>query len=185
MNEPIKKPRPLWLRILRGLLLLIVILVVVFIVVGMFVLDGKYAISREITIKAQPATVHRQVGDLREWPNWLPFTKHDKTIKVNIVQPTGVGANQDWTGESGNGELKFTSSDEEKGIEFDMLFEKKWASKGAITYSPVGDETQVKWSMQGQNTDFMGKWMALAFPYMMPSMFDEGLKDLKNKVEGK
>src|SRR5207244_9698519 len=129
------------------------------------------------------SAIHQQVGDLREWPNWLPFTKHDKSAKVTIEQPTGVGANQHWTSNSGNGELKFTASDEAKGIEYDMLFDKKRASKGSIIYSKAGDDTQVTWRMSGQNEDFLGKWMAVAIGPMMPPLFDEGLADLKKKVE--
>ena len=39
--------------------------------------------------------------------------------------------------------------------------------------------------MTGQNGDFVGKWMAFAMPYMVGPMFEEGLLDLKNKVEAK
>jgi len=43
----------------------------------------------------------------------------------------------------------------------------------------------VKWHMSGENSDFMGKWMALLMPSMIGPMFDEGLADLKKKVEEK
>jgi hypothetical protein len=127
------------------------------------------------------------VGDLREWPNWLPFTKpiHDATVKTTIVQPTGVGANQHWTSKNGNGELTFTASDEAKGIEFDMLFDKTFASKGSLTYKKAGDDTIVTWRMHGQNDGILGHWMAFAMTQMMGPMFDEGLADLKKKVEWK
>jgi hypothetical protein len=115
----------------------------------------------------------------------LPFTKHDKTIKTTIDKPTGVGAHQSWTGDSGNGKLTFTSSDEKKGVEFDMVFDEKYKSQGSLTYTPSGDETRVTWRMKGQNDDFLGKWMALAMPFMVRAYFDEGLQDLKKKVEGK
>src|SRR5439155_4740010 len=119
------------------------------------------------------------------WPNWLPFTKHDTSVKVIIEKPTGVGANQHWTGKDGTGKLTFTASDEEKGIDYDMLFDEKWASKGSFTYTKAGDETRVAWRMTGLNDDFMGQWMALGMKYMVGPMFEEGLVDLKNKVEAK
>jgi hypothetical protein len=185
LSQPPKK-RSFLFRFLRAVGLLILALVVAVVVIGLFVLDGKFDLSRSVAIKAPPEAVHKQVGDLREWPNWLPFTKHDKSVQTTIEeQPTGVGARQHWTGKSGNGELTFTASDEAKGIEFDMLFDKKYASKGALSYAPAGDETRVTWRMYGQNTDFMGKWMAFLMPYMVGSYFDEGLGDLKAKVEGK
>lgn len=172
-------------KLLKWTLVLILVAVVAILAIGFFVLDGKYDVSREVTIKASPQAVHKQAGDLREWPNWLPFTKHDPTIKVTIEKPTGVGASQHWTGDSGKGKLTFTASDEDKGVEFTMVFDDKYSSNGSLSYTKSGDETKVKWRMTGQNTDFVGKWMAAAMPTMVGPMFDEGLADLKAKVEAK
>ena len=184
-SEPEKKPGSKLFKLLKVLLLLLVAAVVAFVGVGLFILDGKYDVSREIAIKAAPAAVHQQMGDLREWPNWLPFTKHDKTVQTTIDQPTGVGAHQHWTSDNGNGKLTFTASDEDKGVEYDMLMDEKWAAKGSFTYTPAGDETRVTWRMTGENHDFLGKWMALLMNPMMGPMFEEGLADLKAKVEAK
>jgi hypothetical protein len=185
MAEPQKKSGSVIGKLFKWTLVLLLLVVAAVVVIGQFVLDGKYDLTREIVIKAPPAEIHKQVGDLREWPNWLPFTKHDPSVNTTIEQPTGVGAKQHWTSKNGNGELEFTASDEEKGIEFTMLFDKKYASKGSLSYARAGDDTRVAWRMHGQNDDFMGKWMALAMPYMVGPMFDEGLVDLKKKVETK
>jgi len=180
-----KKSGSIFFKLVKWTLVLIVLLVIAFFAVGYFVLDGKYDLSRETTIKASPQSVHKQVGDLREWPNWLPFTKHDPSVQTTIEKPTGVGAHQTWTSKNGNGKLTFTASDEEKGIEFAMVFDDKYTSNGAISYAKSGDETRVTWRMSGKNDDIRGKWMAAAMPYMMAPMFDEGLADLKKKVEAK
>jgi Polyketide cyclase / dehydrase and lipid transport len=185
MSEPQKKSGSILVKLLKIVLLLIVIAVAAFFAVGYLVLDGKYDVSREVVIKASPAAVHKQVGDLREWPNWLPFTKHDKSVQTTIEKPTGVGANQHWTGDSGKGKLNFTASDEEKGVEYTMVFDDKWTSQGFMTYAKSGDDTKVTWRMTGKNDDLMGKWIAFAMPYMVGPKFDEGLADLKAKVEAK
>ena len=189
MSEPLTQVQPqkkpsFFFKLVKVVLLLIVLAILAFVGIGMFVLDGKYELSREITIKAPPAAIYKQVGDLRRL-NWLPFSKHDKTVKTTIDKPTGVGAHQTWTSNNGNGELTFTQSDEDKGVAWDMLFDKKYPSKGAMTFTRSGEDTVVVWRMTGQNDDFMGKWMALAMPKMVGPMFDEGLTDLKNKVEAK
>jgi uncharacterized protein YndB with AHSA1/START domain len=185
MVQPQTKSRSIWFKLLKWTFVLVLVVVVAIACVGLFVLDGKYDISRQITIKAPPEAIHKQVGDLREWPNWLPFTKHDPSVKTTIDQPTGVGAHQHWTSNDGNGKLTFTASDETKGIEYTMLFDEKWASQGFMTYARSGDETRVTWRMTGQNNDFLGKWMAFAMGHMVGPMFDEGLADLKAKVEAK
>lgn len=172
-------------RLVKTVLVLVLCLLMVFFGVGYFILDGRYDVSRSVRIAASPEAIHKQVGDLREWPNWLPFTKHDQSVKVTIDKPTGVGAEQHWTGKGGEGELKFTADDENKGIEYDMVFDKKWKSKGSIAYEKEGDGTKVTWKMTGQNDDILGKWMALLMGPMVGPMFEEGLQDLKKKVEQK
>lgn len=184
MSEPQQKSSLLGKVFKVGLVLILVAILAIG-GIGMFVLDGKFDISREVTIKAPPASVYQQVGDLREWPNWLPFTKHDKSVQTTIEQPTGVGASQHWTSKNGNGKLTFTEADEEKGIKFDMLFDEKYASKGSLTFTRSGEDTRVVWRMTGQNDDFLGKWMAFCMGHMVGPMFEEGLTDLKNKVEAK
>jgi hypothetical protein len=184
MSEPqTKKPRSRLFAVLKVLLVLLLVAVAAVLIVGFFVLDGRYEVSRETTIHAPPEAVHKQVGDLRQWPNWLPFTKQDPSVNVTIEKPTGVGAKQHWTGDSGVGELIFTSSSEQKGIEFTMLFDEKWASKGSITYAKSGPDTRVTWSMSGKNDDFLGKWLALGMGSMVGPAFEQGLTDLKAQVE--
>jgi uncharacterized protein YndB with AHSA1/START domain len=186
VSEPqANKPRSKLVAVLKVVLVLAVAVVGAFLIVGFFVLSGKYDVSREIVIQAPPEAIHKQVGDLREWPNWLPFTKHDKSVEVSIDKPTGVGARQHWTSKDGEGELTFTRTEERHGIEYTMLFDEKWASAGSLTYAPSGGETRVTWRMTGQNDDFVGKWMALAMDAMVGPMFEEGLADLKAKVEAK
>jgi len=185
MTEPEKKSGCCLFTLLKVFLLLVLIGAAVILGVGLFVLDGKYEVKREIVVKAPPEAIHKQVGDLREWPNWLPFVKHDPSVKTTIVQPTGVGANQHWTGDHGTGKLTVTESDEQKGITYTMLFDEKYPATGAITYARAGDETSVTWHMTGQNGDFLGKWMAVVMPHMVGPAFEEGLGDLKAKVEGK
>lgn len=184
-SDPQKKSGCCLFTLLKMLLALLVIGAGLIAAIGFLVLDGKYEVTRDVTINAPPEAVHKQVGDLREWPNWLPFTKHDPSVKTTIVQPTGVGANQHWTSNGGTGTLNVTESDDQKGIAYTMMFDEKYPAEGWITYSRNGDETKVTWRMTGQNSDFMGKWLAAVMPYMVGPAFEGGLKDLKAKVEAK
>lgn len=184
MSEPKKKGSVL-VKLLKLFVLVVLLCVAAFVGVGLFVLDGKYDVERSVVINADSDDVHKQVGDLRQWPNWLPFTKHEPTIRTTIVKPEGVGASQHWEGKDGKGELTFTASDEDKGVEFDMVFDGKWKSKGRLIYEKSGDGTKVTWRMTGQNDDFVGKYFAALMPNMVGPMFEEGLADLKKKVEEK
>jgi uncharacterized protein YndB with AHSA1/START domain len=184
MSEPQKKSSFLF-KVAKVVLVLFLVAVLAIGGVGVFVLDGKYELSRETVIKAPPAAVYAQVGDLNQWPNWLPFSKHDPSVQTTVDKATGVGAHQTWTSKNGNGELTFTKADEDSGVAWDMNFDKKYDSKGSMTFTREGDDTRVVWRMTGQNNNFVGKWLALAMPTMVGPMFEEGLTDLKNKVEAK
>ncbi|OAI52007.1 hypothetical protein AYO44_16805 [Planctomycetaceae bacterium SCGC AG-212-F19] len=185
MTEPETKSRSCLFTAFKWLLLLVLGLAALIIGIPLFLLDGKYEVARETTIKAAPEAVHKQVGDLREWPNWLPFVKQDPSVKTTIETPTGVGAHQHWTSNQGNGKLTFTATDPHKGVEYTMLFDEKWPAQGSITYAAAGEDTRVTWRMTGQNSGVLGKWMAFIMPRMVGPKFEDGLVDLKNKVEGK
>ena len=188
-DQPKKKGSKLFM-LLKVFAFLFLALVLLFMGVGLFVLDGKYEFSRSTVIKADPDEVHKHVGDLRKWPAWLPFPKHDPSVKTTIDKPEGLGAHQHWTqnnmfGGESTGELTFTSTNEDKGVEFDMLFDKEYKSKGALIYEKVADGTKVTWKMTGQNDGIIGHWMALMMPSMAGTYFEEGLADLKKAVEEK
>ena len=152
---------------------------------GMFVLDGKYELSRETTIKAPPEAVHKQVGDLREWPNWLPFTKQDPSVKTTIEQPTGVGARQHWTSDNGNGKLTFTASDEQKGIEFDDALRREVPEQGLLHLRQGRRRHPRHLADDRPERRLHGQVDGRRHAHMVGPMFEEGLVDLKKKVEAK
>lgn len=183
MAEP-KKSGSLLGKLFKAFVLLVLLAVAGVMGVTFFVLDGKYEVSRSVTVKADMDDVHAMCGELKNWPKWQPWTREDPTISTTIVKDTGVGAHQHWTGKDGNGKVTFTSCDPEKGVEYDMAFDDKYFSKGAITYSDAGGGmVQVTWAMHGRNEDFIGKWFAVAMPGMIGPYFERGLNDLKTALE--
>ena len=96
------------MKILKTIFSLIIVLIVVLVVVGLF-LPTSYTVERSIVIDAQPAQIHKYVGDLNQWNTWEPWTEEDPTIVVSKGEKTqGVGASQSWVGESGDGAFTFT-----------------------------------------------------------------------------
>ena len=162
------------------------------IVIAGLVMPSRYALTRKITIAAPPAAVHAFVGDLAKWPEWMPWEQEDPSIITSRgEQTTGVGASQSWTSsKSGDGEVEFTQWDENTGIAYDMAFiakDKRAPAKASIRYSPVGDGTEVTWSMESDFAAMMPRVLAGLMKPMMCSMiaknFVSGLECLKEKVE--
>ena len=173
------------MKILKWLAIVVVSVVVLFIGIG-FALPGTYEVERSVSIAAPPEKVHSLVGDLERWPDWSPWTDGDPTIETTLGTKTrGVGASQSWTGDSGSGELTFTSTDPARGVEYDLSFEGgAWTSVAVIAYEPAGPATTVRWIMRGDNSgNPVGAWFALMMVGWVGPMFELGLGKLKAAAE--
>ena len=168
-----------WIAIVVGALVLL------FVGVG-FLLPSEYHVERSVVIDAEPAQVHRLVGDLERWPDWTPWVEIDPGIETVLGDvTTGVGANQTWSGDSGTGALTFTRSDAEAGIVYDLSFnEGQYQSVGAITYEPDAEGTKVTWEMDGDSgMNIIGRYFGLMMDSMVGPPFQDGLDKLKTTVE--
>jgi hypothetical protein len=173
-------------KILIALAIILVIVGIAAIALSMMPRD--YTVSHSISIDATPEQIHRHVGDLDKWPAWTPWSKQDPTMVITEGQPrTGVGANQSWVGEEGNGRLEFTKADPRTGVEMDLWFEDdSMQCKSAYTYTPSADgsSTTVTWTMSGTvPVPVFGGLIASKMDDFVGPMFDQGLADLKTVVE--
>ncbi|MHC4547762.1 MAG: SRPBCC family protein [Planctomycetota bacterium] len=163
------------------------LVVIILILVGVgFALPTDYEVSRYVVIDAKPSRIHDHVGDLKRWDDWMPWKEQDPSMEITYgKRTTGVGANQTWTGKDGQGEIVLTSSDKDRGIEYDMSFDQgKIKSKGSVLYEVVGKSTRVTWTMSGEwPTPVLGGYMALLMKPLIGSSFEKGLAKLKQTVE--
>jgi len=163
----------------------ILILVAVVVLLGLM-LPSKFDIQRSVVINAGTERVHEFVGDLTMWEEWTPWIDVDPTIQVTYGDTTsGRGASQTWTGKSGGGELTFTKSDPDKGVEYDMAFDGgSFASKGVLLYESAGNGTRVTWGMSGNvSGNILQRYMLLGLDAAMGPMFENGLNKLKARAE--
>lgn len=171
------------LYVILGILAVLVIL-------GLL-LPTSYEVKRTTNVQAPPAKVHELVGELKRWPEWMPWEEQDPTIVTTLGEKsTGVGASQSWTGKGGGGEVTFTACDATKGIAYDMAFimgEKRIPAEAKIVYVAQGDATEVQWGFTSQLRPMMppvlAGYMGLIFPRMVGNMFDKGLAKLKTNLE--
>ncbi len=173
------------MSVLKPIAIVFAAVIVLFFVIG-WMLPGSYHVERSVEVMAPTAVVHALVGNLEHWGEWTPWVENDPTIEISIgSSATGVGAHQSWDGNSGKGELTFTSSDPVTGIEYVMSFEEnKYKSSGSMTYETIDGGTRIVWSMDGDNPNLISKWLGL---FMNSSLvgpsFDKGLAKLKSLAE--
>lgn len=165
--------------IVKSLLVLLLLLICI----GL-ILPTDFKAQRSITIQAHKNQIHQLVGDLRQWPNWTPWQRQDPSIRIKIDQPEGTGAHQSWQGDSGSGELTFTQTSADMGVEYTMLLDGFPATAG-IRYIAQAKGTKVEWHMQGtMPVPVVGGYLALiADSLFIGPMFEDGLNQLKLEVE--
>ena len=85
---------------------------------------------------------------------------------------------------TGPGELTFTATDPQTGIEYDVIFDKMYECKASIQYEDAGEgQTRVIWSMTGDTEiPVMGGYLASMIKGQCETMFGRGLERLDEQV---
>ena len=171
-------------KILLGAIVVIVLVVAIFCVV-VAMQPSHYHIERSATVNAPAPVVFNQVNDFHKWDAWSPWAKLDPNIKTSYEgAPAGPGAMYSWIGNSqvGEGRMTITDSKPAELVKIKLEFIKPFAAINAtnFTFSPQGNQTAVKWTMDGDNT-FMGKAFGLFMNMdkMVGGDFEKGLAQMK------
>ena len=170
---------------LKKFFLLATALVVLFILGGVM-LPSTYNIEERIVINASVEEIDPFVSNLNAWEKWTPWNAQDPSMKTQILQATGVGASQKWSGQSGEGRLVFTHIDPKKGVDFELFFDKEhYRCLSGLRYEPLGaKQTRVVWYMKGSiDAPVVGGYVAALTQSMGSNAYKKGLEQLKKVVE--
>lgn len=174
---------------LKKILIIIGIVVLALVVVAQF-LPGKYHVERSVVMAAKPETIHPWINNLKQWQEWSPWTAaKDPTIAYAYEGPEeGVGAISKWDSKKwGQGEMKVIASDPASGVKFDLSFNKgKYVCVGTFSFEAAETGTKVTWAMDGTvSRNPLDRFFSLLMDSFTGPDFEEGLGNLKKKVEGK
>jgi uncharacterized protein YndB with AHSA1/START domain len=176
-----------------GITMLVKVLIVLAVIVVLFLVvvatrPADFRITRSATIPAPPAVVFEQVNDLHNWQQWSPWAKLDPDAKVTFDGPTaGNGASFHWAGNSnvGEGTMTLMESQPSELVRFKIDFMRPFVASNVaeFTFKPVGDQTEVTWTMTGKN-NFMAKAFGLFVDCdkMVGGQFEQGFENLKGVV---
>lgn len=169
------------------LLVIVAVLVVFAIVVALQ--PSHFRIARSIVIDAPPAAAFAQVEDFRRWTAWSPFEKLDPNLQRSYQGPAvGEGAIYDWVGDKNAGEGRATILESRPGerVRIELAFRKPFQATNfaEFVFKPVGDKTEVTWSMSGErNFLFKAFGLFMSMDKMLGAQFEDGLKQLKSIAE--
>lgn len=172
------------MKIIKIIAIVLIILIAVVVIVGLF-LPKDFVVKRSVQIATNPTHVSVYIVNLNQWPHWSPWKDYDETMKTTLGdQIHGVGAHQSWSGDSSTGRLEFTAVSKER-VDFTCYFEDTDSEADCyLSFVPVGDGTQVEWSMSGSvDTPIVGGYFALLMDSMVGPMFEHGLDKMKRAAE--
>lgn len=173
---------------MRTLLLVIIAAVAVFGAV-VALQPADFTVARSLTMAAPPQVVFAQVDDLRKWDAWNPWQKKDPTMKIVFNGPSsGAGASYSWSGnrDVGEGRLTITQSRPNELVQLKLEFTRPFeaTNTAAFRFVPVGNQTDVTWSMAGHNDYFAKAFnLVMNMDKTIGREFEKGLADMKAVVE--
>jgi hypothetical protein len=188
MNETV--PSKKRFRMLTYILIGFAVLAVVF--VGLVVTrPNEFTVTRSAKMAAPPQAPFDEINNFHRWTTWSPWEEIDPQLKRTYEGPeSGVGAIYRWegNGQVGQGNMTITESKPGEMIRIRLEFIKPFAgiNDTLFTFKPVGEETEVTWTMKG-NYVFITKAMSLFMNMdkMMGDQFEKGLASIKENVEKK
>jgi hypothetical protein len=113
-------------------------------------------VQRSMSINAPPETIFDLINDFHNWRVWAPHDKVDPSMKRTYSGPaTGAGAVSEWVsaGRAGKGRMAIVDSVPASKVCILVDFAKPFEADNFNEFSlePVGDATNVTWTMEGTN----------------------------------
>jgi len=173
------------LKILTGIM---VVLAIIIVVVSFF-LPKTYFVNRSILISAPDSVIYRNIADYNEFYKWNSWSKMDTAAAIKITgEIAKPGHLYQWDGKkNGKGQMKITHVEPNKMIDMELKFIDPMESIADTRFDiiPAEQSNKVTWTMSGKSEGIVSKWMGLMMDKMVGKDFEDGLKSLKKKSEGR
>lgn len=150
--------------------------------------EKDYAISREILIRKDRDNVFEYIRYLKNQDHYSKWVMVDPDMAKDYRGTDGLpGFVYAWDGnkQAGKGEQEIKAVQENERIDIELRFERPFkgiAHANMVTIPLPGDNTQVKWTMNGRNPYPMNLMHRLIKGVLIRDM-DTSLANLKNLLE--
>jgi effector-binding domain-containing protein len=167
----------------------ITVLVIILIIVGYgMTLSGEAHLERSIVINAPVEKVFKEVNTFKTITAWSPWTKIDPEMKTEFTGPTaGIGAKYSWesdNSEVGIGSQEILESRKNEYVKSKMDFGIDGDFYAEFILEPVEAGTNLTWTYEGKVESLLWKYLLLGMDGQLGPMYEQGLADLKNYIEG-
>ncbi len=149
----------------------------------------EYGLERSRVIDASADEIYPHIADFEQWKEWSPWLVGEDYEASTTGEMKSESSTFEWHGEEiGAGRLTLADTDRPHRLAIDLRFLEPHEMDALTTFelrSLENDQTQVTWSMRGQN-NFMSKAIGLVMDLedMIGDDYEEGLDNLARRVEG-
>ncbi len=174
----------LWKKLLFGFVGIVCVLIS-----ASWLLPSQRRIERSILTRGKAEDVFGLVATLKRWPEWTAWTTNrfpDLTMRFEGPE-IGVGATMVAAGKSsGDGTVTITTADSASGIDYTLDFNHgTQVFAGSIHYSNASDGLRITWTLDADlGANPLKRWGGLAMGALMGGDMEQGLGNLKRRVEG-
>jgi uncharacterized protein YndB with AHSA1/START domain len=176
---------------MKALKIIGIILLLLALVIGILaaLAPKEFKVERSVVVNAPAEIVFNNINSWAAFQQWNPWSDLDPNMKIETEGNDGeVGSVYRWAGtdDVGKGEMRKTLVEQNKRIEYDLIFTEPWEDRnnGFMQMEPDGDGFKVTWGFWGNNNfpkNIMG--MLLNMDAMIGKDFEKGLEKFKAKAE--
>jgi uncharacterized protein YndB with AHSA1/START domain len=176
------------MKILKIILIVLAVIIAIPLIAGLFI-EKDFNIERQITINKPRNEVFEYVRYIKNQNRFSVWTNLDPNMKQEFRGIDGtVGFVSAWHSEDsgvGTGEQEIKSIREGERVEFELRFKKPFENTAMayMTTEDTGNETLVKWGMNG-HMNYPMNVMSVLMRSTLGKDLQTGLNNLKNIMEG-
>jgi uncharacterized protein YndB with AHSA1/START domain len=166
---------------------------VVLLIIGAgFLLPSDVHVERSRLIDAPPEKIFALISDFEEWGSWSPWAELDPDASMQITG-SGMGQKMAWSSDNpqvGSGSQEITRLNAPDYLQTHLDFGPNGEADAAFQLIPVGDKTQVVWSLDAdmrEGVPFLKQPVNTYLGMLMDSMvgqdYETGLANLQALAE--
>ncbi|MGV6825934.1 MAG: SRPBCC family protein [bacterium] len=176
------------MAIARFLLKVLFMMLVILVVVGL-ILPADVQVERSIVIEAPAENVFPHINSMKVFNQWSPWAKLDPNTEFTFEGPSyGVGSKMSWYSTQANvasGSQTIVVSKPNKLVMTELDFGEEGSGTARLELSPAPGGTKVRWVFDTDfGWDLFGRYVGIFMDSMLGPSYDEGLANLKKRIEG-
>jgi uncharacterized protein YndB with AHSA1/START domain len=152
-----------------------------------YLLPRHVELDRSVVIAAPAEDIYPLIVEPRRFQEWSPWYEKDPNASYTYEGPArGVGASMRWAGNSdvGEGSQTVVKAEENRRVETSLDFGSQGTAEASFTLTPEDGGTRVVWGfMTDLGFNPLSRWFGLFFERLLGPEYEQGLANLKRKVE--